>query len=50
MPPSGRLLRRDKQNEKRIASPANVPETSSVAAPSVLPLPQLILGRRQLPF
>jgi hypothetical protein len=28
-------LLRDKQNEKRIASPANVPETSSVASPSV---------------
>ena len=28
--PTGRLLRRDKQNEKRIASPAKVPETSSL--------------------
>jgi hypothetical protein len=41
---TGRLLLRDKQNEKRIASPAKVPETSSVASPSELPLPQLILG------
>jgi hypothetical protein len=41
--PTGGLLLRDKQDEKRIASPANVPETSSVAAASVLPLPQLIL-------
>jgi hypothetical protein len=38
--PTGRLLLRDKQNEKRIASPAKVPETSSVASPSELPLPQ----------
>ena len=29
--PTGGLLLRDKQDEKRIASPANVPETSSVA-------------------
>ena len=41
-PPEGFLLR-DKQDEKRIASSANVPETSSVASPSVLPLPQSIL-------
>ena len=41
--PTGGLLLRDKQDEKRIASPANVPETSSVASPCVLPLPQLIL-------
>ena len=46
MPPTGGLLLRDKQDEKRIASPANVPETSSVATPSVLPLPQLILRPR----
>jgi hypothetical protein len=44
--PTGGLLLRDKQDEKRIASPANVPETSSVASPSVLPLPQLILRPR----
>ena len=50
MPPSGRLLRRDKQNEKRIASPANVPETSSVASPSVLPLPQSILRSAPAPL
>ena len=37
--PTGGLLLRDKQDEKRIASPANVPETSSVTSPSVLPLP-----------
>jgi hypothetical protein len=30
--PTGRLLLRDEQNEKRIASPANVPETSSAAS------------------
>src|SRR5207237_851522 len=41
--PTGRLLLCGKQNEKRIASPANVPETSSVASPSALPLTQLIL-------
>ena len=29
--PTGRLLLHDKQEEKRIALPANVPETSSVA-------------------
>jgi hypothetical protein len=29
--PTGGVLLRDKQDEKRIASPANVPETSSVA-------------------
>ena len=29
--PTGRLLLRDKQDEKCVASPANVPETSSVA-------------------
>jgi len=29
--PTGGLLLRDKQDEKRIASPANVPETSSAA-------------------
>jgi hypothetical protein len=29
--PTGGLLLRDKQNEKCVASPANVPETSSVA-------------------
>ena len=28
--PTGRPLLRDKQDEKRIASPANVPETSSL--------------------
>jgi hypothetical protein len=48
--PTGGLLLRDKQDEKRIASPANVPETSSVASSSVLPLPQLILPPAQLPF
>jgi hypothetical protein len=42
--PTGRLLLRDKQDEKRIASPANVPEASSVTSPSVLPLPQLCDG------
>jgi len=41
--PTGGLLLRDKQDEKCVASPANVPETSSVASPSVLPLTQLIL-------
>ena len=44
------FLLRDKQDEKRIAAPANVPETSSVTSPSVLPLPQLILRPPQLPF
>jgi hypothetical protein len=29
--PTGGLLLRDKQDEKRIASPANVPETSSAS-------------------
>ena len=48
--PTGRLLLRDKQDEKRIASPANVPETSSVASPSVLPLPQLILRPAAAPL
>ena len=47
---TGRLLLRDKQDEKRIASPVNVPKTSSVTSPSVLPLPQLILRPPQLPF
>jgi hypothetical protein len=48
--PTGRLLLRDKQDEKRIASPANVPETSSVTSPSVLPLPQLILRPAPAPL
>jgi hypothetical protein len=48
--PTGRLLLRDKQNEKRIASPAKVPETSSVASPSELPLPQLILRPAPAPL
>src|SRR5439155_25437944 len=48
--PTRRLLLRDKQNEKRIASPANVPETSSVASPSVLPLTQLILRPAPAPL
>ena len=47
---TGRLLLRDKQDEKRIASPANVPETSSVATPRVLPLPQLILRPAPAPL
>src|SRR2546423_1790128 len=41
--PAEGFLLHDKQDEKRIASSANVPETSSVASPSVLPLPQSIL-------
>jgi len=47
--PTGRLLRRDKQNEKRIAFPANVPErralphqacslTQSILRPAPAPL------------
>ena len=36
---TGGLLLRDKQDEKCMASAGNVPETSSVASPSVLPLP-----------
>jgi hypothetical protein len=48
--PTGRLLLRDKQDEKLIASPANVPETSSVASPSVLPLTQLILRPAPAPL
>src|ERR1700730_2039384 len=48
--PTGRLLLRDKQNEKRIASTAKVPETSSVASPSELPLPQLILRPAPAPL
>ena len=48
--PTGRLLLRDKQNEKRIASPAKVPETSSVASPSELPLPQSILRPAPAPL
>ena len=48
-PPEGFLLR-DKQDEKRIASSANVPETSSVASPSVLPLPQSILRPAPVPL
>jgi len=48
-PPEGFLLR-DKQDEKRIASSANVPETSSVASPSVLPLPQSILRPAPAPL
>ncbi len=47
---TGRLLLRDKRNEKRIASPAKVPETSSVASPSELPLPQLILRPAPAPL
>src|SRR5438105_2459084 len=41
--PTGRFLLRAKQDEKRIASPAKVPETSMDASTSVLPSPQLIL-------
>jgi hypothetical protein len=48
-PPEGFLLR-DKQDEKRIASSANVPETSSVASPSVLPLPHSILRPAPAPL
>src|SRR6185437_9460897 len=48
-PPEGFLLH-DKQDEKRIASSANVPETSSVASPSVLPLPQSILRPAPAPL
>ena len=44
------FLRRDKQDEKRIASSANVPETSSVASPSELPLPQSILRSAPAPL
>ena len=44
------FLLRDKQDEKRIAAPANVPETSSVATPRVLPLPQLILRPAPAPL
>ena len=33
------VVARDNLKEARIASPGNVPGTSSVAAPSVLPLP-----------
>ena len=40
---TGGLLLRDKQDEKRIASPANVPERSSVALTKRAPLSQLIL-------
>src|ERR1700692_2370988 len=47
--PEGFLLH-DKQDEKRIASSANVPETSSVTSPSVLPLPQLILRPAPAPL
>jgi hypothetical protein len=36
-------LLRGKQDEKRIASPGNVPETSSVASPSGAPVASLIL-------
>ena len=48
-PPEGFLLH-DKQDEKRIASSANVPETSSVASPSVLPLPQSIVRPASAPL
>jgi len=48
-PPEGVLLH-DKQDKKRIASSANVPETSSVASPSVLPLPQSILRPAPAPL
>src|SRR5205085_7717157 len=48
--PTGRFLLRDKQDEKRIASPAKVPETSRVASPSVLPSPQLILRPAPAPL
>jgi len=41
--PTGGLLLRDKQDEKCVASPANVPETSSVCPTKPAPLPQLIL-------
>ena len=50
MSPTGRLLLRDKQDEKRIASPVNVLETSSVTSASVLPLPQLILRPAPAPL
>ena len=46
----GGLLLRDKQDEKRIASPANVPETSSVALPSVLLASIDPPAEAQLPF
>src|SRR5947209_2356733 len=48
--PTGRFLLRAKQDEKRIASPAKVPETSRVASPSVLPSPQLILRLAPAPL
>ena len=48
--PAGRLLLHDKQDEKGIASSANVPETSSVASASVLPLPQSILRPAPAPL
>jgi SAM-dependent methyltransferase len=35
---------------RRIASPANVPETSSVASPSMLPLPHWSCGRAAAPL
>ena len=35
----GRLLLSDKQDEKRIASPENVTQASSVASPPMFPLP-----------
>src|SRR5260370_25603241 len=41
--PTGGLWLRDKQDEKCVAAPANVPETSSVALTKRAPLPQLIL-------
>ena len=48
-PPEGFLLH-DKQDEKRIASSANVPEMLSVASPSVLPLPQSIVRPAPAPL
>ena len=46
----GRLLLSDKQDEKRIASPENVTQASSVASPPMFPLPHDLLAEPQLPF
>jgi hypothetical protein len=47
---TGALLLRDKQDEKGIALPTNVPATSRVASAGVLPLPQLILRPAPAPL
>src|SRR3954449_11772237 len=46
----GGLLLGDKQDEKRIASPENVTQASSVASPPMFPLPHRSPGRATAPL